>query len=68
MAVNSETFMNICSKGHDEIVFENHACPMCELTKTDDKEIARLEERIDHLENEVCDLDRDLKIAKGEEV
>lgn len=31
--------MNLCSRNHDEICFENNICPFCEYIKSHDKEM-----------------------------
>ena len=52
--------MNICSCGHDEICYEGNQCPMC-LMKEDrdwyESECAKLQTKIDILEQEIIALE-----------
>lgn len=62
--------MKICSKGHEEIVHEFSACPLCELIKQHDYELTEINERIDALKSTVEDLESELinagiRIDKG---
>ena len=48
--------MNICSNGHEEIVYKWSKCPICELIEEHENEIQSivddLEERIEKLEEQ----------------
>jgi hypothetical protein len=55
---DGEEKMNICNVGHDEICFEGKVCPMCEQNEY----IAELHDQINSLEDEVGELEIQLKI------
>lgn len=38
--------MNICADDHDEIVFAGRLCPMCELIRNHETEVAELRRAI----------------------
>lgn len=44
--------MNLCSKGHDEIVYDGRLCPVCEKTV----EIEKLENNLSDLGDEISEL------------
>ncbi len=50
--------MNLCSDGHDEVCFDGHICPCCEIINEKDKEIANLNNEIDGLRDEVKGLEQ----------
>lgn len=52
--------MNICSHKHDEVVFDGHKCPMCELGKEHDSTLADRDKLIDELRDEVRDLKQEI--------
>lgn len=59
--------MNICKRGHAEIVYEDFHCPLCmalagEESKTD--EINSLEEEIGSLTHEILSLEERLAALK----
>lgn len=49
--------MDICSTGHDEIVYDGRDCPACILQSTHKYEIEALETRVNDLQNEVQSLE-----------
>lgn len=51
--------MCLCDNGHDEVCFTGRNCPVCEMERDKDKEIA-------HLEDEIEDLRNDLKALESE--
>ena len=51
--------MDICSEGHDEIVFDGMACPVCALIKDYEAEKDELQDEIKDLNNEIENLQKD---------
>jgi len=45
--------MNLCSNGHDEICYEGHSCPVCELITDNTSKIESLEGQVKELEQKV---------------
>ena len=46
--------MEMCSSGHEEIVYDRGSCPLCEKNK----EYEDLEERVKELEGELGDVNK----------
>ena len=42
--------MDICSNGHEEIVYEGRYCPMCTMIDNHKEELERLEDKISEIE------------------
>lgn len=49
--------MNICSNEHDEVCYEGHTCPACELRDNLNSEIEDLKAQIKDLNAEVKELE-----------
>lgn len=52
--------MNLCNEDHDEVCYEGHKCPCCELRKELESTIASLESDVSKLEDEVTELNDQL--------
>jgi len=48
--------MNICSKFHEEVCFEDRKCPVCVIIEEKDREIDSLKDEVTTLKGEVSDL------------
>lgn len=56
--------MNLCSQNHDEVCYEGHRCPACEIQKCYDKAVTERDEwkeEAQNLRHEVADLTRQLE-------
>lgn len=57
--------MNICSKYHDEVVYEGSICPCCDIIKDLEAQVKDANRHITELEHEIEDLNN--IISKFEE-
>ena len=48
--------MNLCSDGHEEVVYEGQKCPVCEIVKEKDSMIGDLQNDIEALKMEINEL------------
>jgi len=65
--------MELCSNNHDEICFDSHYCPMCNMRDDSEDRIAELEDEISELKNtnskledEIAELNNTMLILRGE--
>lgn len=49
--------ITLCSNGHDEIAFEGHGCPLCEVRSDLQAEIDGLSTEIEELKNSIAERD-----------
>lgn len=49
--------MEVCSNGHDEIVYDSRNCPLCEMIEEKDE----AEKLVEGLENKVADLEAEIE-------
>jgi len=53
--------MNLCSSGHDEVCFESHRCPVCEMESNKNDRIRELEDDKENLERQISELEAEVK-------
>jgi cell division protein FtsB len=49
--------MNICSKFHEEVCFEDRKCPVCVIIEDKDRQIDELKDEVSSLKHEVSRLE-----------
>lgn len=49
--------INLCSNGHDEIVYEGSQCPLCDMRSDSQAEIDGLSNEIEELKNSIAERD-----------
>lgn len=49
--------MNICANNHDEVCYEGHHCPACEVADDLNEAISKLQDKLSALENQIGELE-----------
>lgn len=49
--------VNICNAKHDEIVYEGHQCPICQMIEDYERDIDDLHDQIENLKDEIKSLE-----------
>lgn len=58
--------MNLCSDLHDEVCYEGHTCPACEVRENLQAAIRSAQKEIDSLQETVASLEDDVRSLSEE--
>lgn len=58
--------MNLCYNGHDEVCYEGHKCPACEVADELNQDISNLQDKMSALENQIGELEGTIEGLESE--